>query len=124
MDAYQHINNIIYFRYFENARMAYFEKIGVNDYMATNNIGPILASTTADYKAPLKYPDRIKILTKITEIANKKLTMQYSIYSENLDQIVCTGTGLIIYFDYSSNKSCEIPSNIVENIYRLESNLN
>ena len=26
MDAYRHVNNAVYFRYFESARMAYFEK--------------------------------------------------------------------------------------------------
>ena len=49
MDAYQHVNNAVYFRYFEDARMAYFEKIGVNTYMAEHQVGPILAATSADF---------------------------------------------------------------------------
>lgn len=123
MDAYQHINNAVYFRYFEDARMKYFEKIGVPDYMRNNNIGPILASTKADYKAPLVYPDTITISAKITEIANKKLSMQYSVYSQALDKIVAVGEALIVYFNYSLGKSCEIPESIAKQIQQLENNL-
>ena len=122
MDAYQHINNAVYFTYFEIARMAYFEKIGVSQYKEQNNIGPILASTKADFKAPLKYPDTINIAAKITSIANKKLSMQYSIHSQTLNKIVAQGEALIVYFDYANGKSCEIPENIVKQIHQLEIN--
>lgn len=120
MDAYQHVNNAVYFRYFEDARMAYFEKIGVNTYMNENQIGPILATTTADFKAPLTYPDTLSISARITAIHAKKFTMEYSVYSHNLHAIAGTGTALIVYFDYSQKQSCEIPNSIIKQIKRLE----
>ena len=123
MDAYQHINNAVYFTYFEIARMAYFEKIGVSQYKEQHNIGPILASTKADFKAPLKYPDTINIAAKITNLASKKLSMQYSIHSQTLNNIVAQGEALIVYFDYTNGKSCEIPEKIVNQIRQIENNV-
>lgn len=120
MDAYLHVNNAVYFRYFEDARMAYFEKIGVNTYMNENQIGPILATTTADFKAPLTYPDTLSISARITSIHAKKFTMEYSVYSHNLHAIAGTGSALIVYFDYSQKQSCEIPNSIIKQIKRLE----
>ena len=120
MDSYQHINNAVYFRYFEDARMAYFEKLGVNTYMAEHNIGPILASTTANFKAPLSYPDKLSIATRISDIHSKKLTMDYIVYSHSLDTIAATGSGLVVYFDYTLNHSCEIPQTIVKQIALIE----
>ena len=35
MDAFQHVNNTVYFRYFENVRIEYFELVGINRLMAT-----------------------------------------------------------------------------------------
>ena len=45
MDALGHVNNVAYFRYFENARIAYFERIKMWNFMEKTGIGPILAST-------------------------------------------------------------------------------
>src|SRR5687767_1167703 len=43
MDAFGHVNNTVYFRWFESARIAYFEKIGLNERMRRDRKGPILA---------------------------------------------------------------------------------
>src|SRR4051812_27249954 len=45
MDAFGHVNNTVYFRWFESARIAYFEKIGLNERMKRDKKGPILART-------------------------------------------------------------------------------
>ena len=120
MDAYQHVNNAVYFRYFEDVRMSYFEKIGVNAYMSEHNIGPILASTTANYKAPLTYPDKLTIAARISTIHNKKLTMDYIVYSHSLDKIAAIGSGLVVYFDYNQHHSCQIPEPIIKQIKLIE----
>ena len=53
MDAMGHVNNIIYFRYFETVRIEYFNRLGMMDYQRESGIGPILASTEYRYKLPL-----------------------------------------------------------------------
>ena len=45
MDAFGHINNSVYFRYFEDARIAYFDQIGVHEHKKQFGVGPILATT-------------------------------------------------------------------------------
>ena len=45
MDAMGHVNNIIYFRYFESVRIDYFRKLDLIGYQRETGIGPILAST-------------------------------------------------------------------------------
>ena len=68
MDAYQHINNAVYFRYFEDARIAYFGKAGIEEHMKATGVGPILASTRCDFRAPLTFPDSIQIATVVSEV--------------------------------------------------------
>ena len=57
MDAFGHVNNTVYFRYFEDARIAYFDEIGINDFKEKSQLGPILATTHCNFKCPLEYPD-------------------------------------------------------------------
>jgi len=119
MDAFQHINNTVYFRYFENVRIDYFEKTGINRLMQSDNIGPILGATECKYLAPLTFPDQIIIGTNVTQIRDKRFSMDYEIFSTKLAKVAAKGSGEIIYFDYSANKTCEIPHVIREKITTL-----
>ncbi len=121
MDAFQHINNTVYFRYFEDARITYFEKIKVIEYMQAHQIGPILASTSCNFRAPLAYPGTIQVAAMVKNIEKKSFVMQYKVYSEELSKIAAEGEGLIVYYDYRKGKSCEIPKQILSNLQRLES---
>ena len=118
MDAFGHINNTVYFRYFENIRMAYFEKTSVNEHKNATQIGPILASTQCQFRAPLTYPDHIHIGTRIKELekieqGEKRFTMEYAVFSEQQDCIAAKGEGLIVYNNYNEGKSCAIPESIL-----------
>ena len=120
MDSFQHINNAVYFRYFEDIRIAYFEKINVIGHMNETQIGPILASTRCDFRAPLTYPDTIQIATVVKDISRKHFKMKYIVYSERLDKVAAEGEGLIVYYDYQRETSCEIPEVILSSINKLQ----
>jgi acyl-CoA thioester hydrolase len=90
MDAFGHVNNTVYFRYFEDARIAYFDKIGVHIAGRSTILGP------------------------------KKLNMHYLVYSERFDAIAAEGEGLLVYYDYANGNSCEIPEVIVAAIKAIE----
>ncbi len=120
MDAYQHINNAVYFRYFEDVRIAYFEKVRVNEYIKGTNIGPILASTSCNFRVPLTYPDVVRIATVVEDIESKRFKMKYIVYSESLNKVAAEGEGLIVYYNYRQHISCEIPAIILSAINTLQ----
>ena len=120
MDAFGHINNTVYFRYFEDARLAYFDKIGVHESKEQFNTGPILAKTHCNFRLPLDYPDRIHIATRSSILSPKTLNMEYAVFSEKHGSIAAEGEGLIVYYDYTNGGSCEIPEAIVAAIKVLE----
>jgi len=120
MDAFGHVNNTVYFRYFEDARLAYFDKLGIREYKAERNIGPILAKTDCNFKLPLRYPDHIYIAARSKVLSPKKFEMEYAVYSDSFGGIAAEGRGLLVYYDYNSGKSCAIPQQIVVAISNLE----
>ncbi len=119
MDAYQHINNTVYFRYFEDARIAYFVKAKIKEYMETTQIGPILASTSCNFRVPLTFPDTIQIAARVENISTKTFTMKYAVYSERTKKVAAEGEGLIVYYDYRRKRSCEIPELILSALNAL-----
>jgi acyl-CoA thioester hydrolase len=51
MDAFQHVNNTVYFKHFESARIAYFEKINFLEVMNETDIGPFWRPLNAGLKS-------------------------------------------------------------------------
>ena len=121
MDAFQHVNNIVYFRYFESARIAYFEKLDLLDFMKRTGIGPILATTSCRFKRPLSYPDRVLVKAKVTDIEGDRFLMQYLVFSTRHQQVAAEGDGWIVAFNYRENKKALIPEELRQRILDLES---
>jgi acyl-CoA thioester hydrolase len=120
MDAFGHINNTVYFRYFENARIEYFNRIGVAGLNLPTGKGPILANTRCNFRIPLEYPDHIHTGIRCRVLSPKKFSMEFAVFSDRHGAIAAEGEGLIVYYDYASGKSCEIPDAIVAAIKKLE----
>ena len=118
MDAAQHVNNIVYLRYFENVRIAFFNQIGFMDFMGEVGIGPILAEVTCQYKAPLTFPDTIQITARILpdSFTEYGFTMQHLVYSEKLKRIAAEGTSRIVCYDYKSKQKALISSELREKL--------
>ncbi len=112
MDAFQHVNNIYYFRYFEIARIMYFDMIRLPEYMKETGIGPILASTSCKYRLPITYPDTISVGAKVTEIAEDRVTMQYRIVSHRHGKVAAEGDGVVVIYNYREAKKTAMPEEI------------
>ncbi len=61
MDAFGHVNNVVYIRWLESARIDLLDSLQSEVTMASGGIGPILASIHCDYKRQLHYPDTVHI---------------------------------------------------------------
>jgi len=120
MDINQHVNNIVYFRYFESARIAYFEKTDIFDQLARTGIGRILAATSCTFKMPLKYPDNIRVGARVTGLGEDRFTMGYRVVSVKHRKIAAEGDGVIVTFDYRENKKVPIPADWRQRIADLE----
>jgi acyl-CoA thioester hydrolase len=121
MDSLQHVNNIVYFRYFESARMAYFHEIDIWSYMDETGIGPILASTECKFKIPLSYPDTVSVGTKIINVEEDRFLMKYLVVSHEHQRIAAEGEGVVVSYDYRGKKKAPLPQEIKARIEALES---
>ncbi|MFN8577805.1 MAG: thioesterase family protein [Candidatus Sericytochromatia bacterium] len=123
MDTFNHINNVNYIRYFESSRIKYFELIDYFKLIEEKNIGPILASISCKYKAPLKYPDIIYVGSKIYKMSNDRFWMKYAIASKKLCTITTEGDSVLVSYDYNSNKKIDLPESIRLKIMEIDKNI-
>jgi len=120
MDSYGHVNNAVYFRWFESARMEYFRRLDWPVVERESGIGPILHSTQARFRAPLDWPDEVEVATRVVEPAADRFTMLYEVRSRRLGRIACEGSGVVVAFDYRSGRKSPLPEAIRERIAELE----
>jgi acyl-CoA thioester hydrolase len=120
MDSYRHVNNVVYFRYFESARLEYFRRLDWFEYEKQTGIGPILAATQARYRKPLTYPDTISVGARISNVGADRCTMQYLLVSHRLQAVAAEGQGTIVTFHYSEGKKVPMPEVLRRRIEQLE----
>jgi len=120
MDAFQHINNIVYFRYFESSRIAYFERLNLLSLMERTGIGPILASTSCKFRIPLNYPDKVLSGVRVSDIGEDRFNMNYIVISTKHKKIAAEGDGVIVAFNYRENRKSTIPEELRQRILDIE----
>jgi acyl-CoA thioester hydrolase len=126
-DAFGHVNNAVYFRWFESSRIAYLERIGLGEKHSGqpaggDDIGPILAAIGCNYRRQIKYPDTILVGARITRIGRTSLTMTHALWSEMQQAIAADGESTVVVFSYRENHPQRVPEELRSLISRLEGN--
>jgi len=122
MDAFQHVNNAVYFRWFESARIAYFRAVGfVPDGAGLpTGVGPILAATDCRYRIPLTYPDQVSIGARVRDVEADRFLMEYAVVSHRAGALAASGSGRIVCFDYDAGAKAPLPPEVRRRIAGLE----
>ena len=80
-DAFGHVNNTVYFRWVETARVVYLEKIGLDGPGPRQPLGPILAAIRCNYRQQVTYPDTIHIGLRTVRIGRTSITLEHKLWS-------------------------------------------
>ena len=120
MDSYRHVNNVVYFRYFENARLEYFRRLDWPAFEQETGIGPILAATKARFRRALTYPDTIAITARLGTLGDDRFTLEHRIFSEQLGEVATEGEGSVVAFHYGRGEKVLLPDELRRRIAALE----
>jgi acyl-CoA thioester hydrolase len=120
MDAFQHVNNVVYFRYFESARIAYFQRLDLLNLMEQTGVGPILASVQCRFKFPLTYPDTVSVGARATTIEEDRFTIENIVVSHRWQRVAATGSGVLVSYAYQQGQKTSLPPEVEARIMALE----
>ena len=97
MDALGHLNNAMYFVYFETARCNVWRDSGL-DVFRSKSVGPILASTSCAFKRAVVWPDRLTVGLRVSDldVARGEFTQHYAVYSEEAGRVCAVGDAKIV----------------------------
>ncbi len=119
-DAYQHVNNAVYFRWFESARIAYTMRLGLSELMRAHKVGPILAAIACDYRRQVTFPDTVHVGSRVTKIGRTSFAMEHALVSASGRAVAAEGRSTLVVFDYKANAPVPVPDDVRRAIAALE----
>jgi acyl-CoA thioester hydrolase len=108
MDALGHVNNTRYFAWFESARIALFERIGVVT-RGPSSVGPILATTTCDFLSPVVFPARLVVAARVTKVGETSLVMAYDVTCAATGKAYARGSSVAVLIDHTTHAKVRVP---------------
>lgn len=106
IDAMGHVNNAVYFSYFEQARMAYF-KDRVARIWNWNEDGVIVARNEIDYVCPVFLNDRMIIRLWVEHVGSKSFTVCYRVMVE--ERLCAKGKSVLVCFNHKNKATQMLP---------------
>jgi len=106
MDALGHMNNAVYFRYLEQARISWFESLGV-DY--GQGEGPILGNISCRFRIPILYPAELAISLRASNARNSSFVLTSEITDRSDARVYATGEAVMVWIDLAAAKSRPLP---------------
>ncbi len=119
-DSFGHVNNIIYLRWAETARVEYLMRIGLWGMLKEEGVGPIVAALSCDYRRPLEYPDEVRIGARVTSIGNTSFKMAHRIVSVRHRQVAAEVKSALVVLDYNVKKPVRVPDSVRKAIEEIE----
>jgi len=95
MDAFKHLNNVVFYRYAESARIGYLQALGMFD----GSMVTVLAQSSCQYLRPVTYPDTLLLGVRCQRLGHTSIVIEYSYYSCAQKVIVATADAVIVRLD-------------------------
>jgi acyl-CoA thioester hydrolase len=111
IDLFGHVNNLAILKYIQAARVNYLEMVGLMQMQSEIGIGPILASTSCQFRKPLYYPGVVTVYSKVDTIKRTSFIMQHEVRN-NTDEIIAEVQDVIVFYDFQKNTKMAIPEDL------------
>ena len=110
-DTYGHINNVIYYSYFDSVANRYLIEEGGLD-IADGTIVGYVVSSGCDYHAPASYPEAIEGGLRVDRLGNSSVQYGIAIFREGEDEALAHGHFVHVFVDRAANRSVPIPEGL------------
>jgi len=122
--VYGHVNNVVYYSYFDTAVNQFLIERGVLDIHNGEVVGFVVDSGCA-YFSPISFPDTIHAGIRVARLGNTSVRYEIALY-RNDDPLPCAAGHFVhVYVDRSNNRSVPVPAdvrNVVATIRTATSN--
>ncbi len=117
MDAMGHVNNTVYFRYLEQARIAWFEALGCPPDPA--GTGPVIINAHCTFLKQLRYPGDIEVTTHVGDFGRSSFQTLHQIRRVDSPEVLAAeGGSKVVWVDQRVEKSAPLPPEMRERLLK------
>jgi len=110
-DLYGHVNNVVYYSYFDSAVNTFLIEHGGLDIHAGQEVG-FVVSSSCDYFASIAFPERIEVGLRVARLGNSSVQYELAVFKENQDEACAAGRFVHVFVDRQSNRPVPIPDSL------------
>jgi acyl-CoA thioester hydrolase len=110
-DAYQHVNNVVYYSFFDTAVNRFLIDKGVLDIHSDEVVGMVV-DTGCSYFSSISFPDTVHAGVRVAKIGNSSVRYELALYRNGDEQPAAAGHFVHVYVDRKSNRSVPIPATV------------
>lgn len=110
-DVYGHVNNVIYYSYFDTAVNEHLVRAAALDIRAAPEIG-IVVETSCRFHKPLSFPEVLEAGLRVAKLGNSSVTYEIGLFRQGDDDPAATGHFVHVWVDRATGRPTRVPSGV------------
>ena len=110
MDAYGHVNNTVYFRYMEQARVEWIEAMAIP--VRPGGEGPVIINASCTFLVPMTYPGTVEVRTLVGRPGRSSVQTQVEMRIVGDERLFAEGAAKVVWMDTQTGKSVPLPAHV------------
>ena len=115
LDAMRHLNNVVFLRYFESARIGFVQELMPGHDPAhpeTSGTGMIFAECQISSRSPVMFDELVEVRCTVGEVRRSSFEMRFEMRVG--ERLAAEGHGWLVGFDYATQKAAPLPDPLRE----------
>lgn len=117
-DAYGHVNNVVYYAWFDTAVNAYLIEQGALDIQAGAVIG-LVVETQCNYFSPLAFPQTVDLGLRVEHVGQSSVRYGLGVFAQGQDSAAAQGHFVHVYVDAATHKPTPLPAQLLQAVAPL-----
>jgi acyl-CoA thioester hydrolase len=110
-DAYGHVNNVVYYSWFDTAVNAYLIEAGVLDVQHGSTIG-LVVETQCNYFAPLAFPEMVEAGIRVAKLGTSSVRYEVGLFAQGAPLTAAKGHFVHVYVDRQTRRPVALPPDL------------
>jgi acyl-CoA thioester hydrolase len=117
-DVYGHVNNVVYYSFFDTVVNRYLIDNGALDYRDGEVIG-LVVETRCSYFKPISYPDRVTAAVSVEHLGTSSVRYRVAVFRNDDDDAAAQGHFVHVYVDRASSRPVPLPDVLRKALARI-----
>jgi len=110
MDEMGHVNNTVYFRFMEQARIEWFYAVGARGGYQASASGPVIVNASCTFEIPLVYPGAVEVRMYLGGLGRTSVGSYYELHMDGRRH--AEGAAKIVWIDLATRRPTPLPESI------------